>query len=86
MCVRGYPGGGGGVLDWEVEFPAGYHLPFKVEMERHSREVWELLERVEMWAAYGQGGLDWEFCVDDLEVGFKAVGEGSDGLLEQEGA
>ncbi|MCJ1431207.1 hypothetical protein MMC27_000558, partial [Xylographa pallens] len=81
VFVKGYTVGGGEPLQWEVEFPAGYHLPFRVEMARHSRKVWERLGRVEMWAAYGESGLDWEFCVDDLEVRFFEVGERHEGIV-----
>ncbi|MCJ1386095.1 hypothetical protein MMC17_009220 [Xylographa soralifera] len=85
VYVKGYTVGGGEPLEWKVEFPLGYHLPFRVELAKHSRDVWERLERVEMWAEYGEDGLDWEFCVDDLEVRFFEAVEGHDRLVHQEG-
>ncbi|MCJ1285634.1 hypothetical protein MMC26_004975 [Xylographa opegraphella] len=83
VYVKGYTVDGDEPLQWEVEFPAGYHLPFRVEMAKHSLELWERLGRVEMWAAYGESALDWEFCVDDLEVRFWEAGEGRETLVEQ---
>ncbi|MCJ1402993.1 hypothetical protein MMC11_006215 [Xylographa trunciseda] len=84
VFVKGHSVGGGDPLEWRAEFPAGYHLPFRVEMGKHSREAWERLGRVEMWAAYGEDALDWEFCVDDLEVQFFLAGEGHHQLVHQE--
>ena len=45
-------------------------------MEEFSGQRWERLVTVEIWAEFGFGKLDWEFCVDDLKVGFEAVEEG----------
>lgn len=39
-------------------------------MAEDSGEKWERLCKVEVWANYGDDALDWEFCVDDLEVQF----------------
>lgn len=51
---------------WHVDIPVGYHLRFNASFP----EEWNRLWKVEMWADYGPDGLDWEFCVDDLEVVF----------------
>ncbi|KAI9776371.1 MAG: hypothetical protein M1835_005532 [Candelina submexicana] len=71
----------GKVLEWSVTFPAGYSLPLEVRMEEFSGEKWERLGKVEMWAEFGYDALDWEFCVDDLEVEFTS----GDGLDEGDG-
>ena len=63
-------GGGDGVVEWGVEFPSGFHDVFKVDLERFSKEDWGRLWKVEVVADFGVGGLDWEFCLDDLRVGF----------------
>lgn len=64
-----------GTLDWHVDFPAGYHLPFLVKMEEYSRGRWEGLRWVEVSAGFGEEELDWEVCLDDLVVGFEEVEE-----------
>lgn len=53
-------------LEWFVDFPSEYHERLQVEMP----EAWRGLGRVEMWAQFGVDGLDWEFCVDDVVLGF----------------
>ena len=83
VYVKGYPVSEGESLAWHVEFPVGYHLPFRVELERYSRDAWDRLERVEMWADYGEDALDWEFCVDDLEVQFFSAMGDQDRLVRQ---
>lgn len=55
---------------WEVEFPYGYHLPFLVKVEEYSGKPWEQLYKVEVAADFGPDALDWEFCIDNLEVQF----------------
>ena len=37
-------------------------------MQENSREAWDGLNKVEFVADYGEDALDWEFCIDDLEV------------------
>ncbi|KAI9697807.1 MAG: hypothetical protein M1836_004483 [Candelina mexicana] len=64
------------VFEWSVTFPAGYTLPLEVRVEEFTAEKWERLGKVEMWAEFGYDALDWEFCVDDLEVEFTSE-EGS---------
>ena len=55
---------------WGVDFPAGFHLPFLVKIQEYSREAWDQLYGVEISADFGEQKLDWEFCLDDLEVQF----------------
>ena len=55
---------------WHVDFNFEYHLPFRVKMQEFSREEWDRLYKVEFFADYGEDALDWEFCMDDLEVEF----------------
>lgn len=55
---------------WHLDFDSEYHLPFPVKMQENSREAWDELSKVEFVADYGEDALDWEFCIDDLEVEF----------------
>jgi len=64
---------------WHVDFPAGYHLPLLVKMQEYSGEDWDQLNGVEILADFGEQALDWEFCLDDLEVHFfKSNGTSND--------
>lgn len=60
-------------MTWHVEFPSGYHLPFLVQMEEYSGEKWDEITKVEIAADFGYDNLDWEFCIDDLQVQFFAL-------------
>ncbi|KAK6371793.1 hypothetical protein LTS17_008617 [Exophiala oligosperma] len=57
-------------LAWEVDFPAGYHGVLDVRLQEFSGRVWDGLERLEIWADfhYNDLDMDWEFCVDDVDV------------------
>ena len=55
---------------WSVDFPTGFHLPLLVKMQEYSGKAWDQLYRVEIVADFGEQHLDWEFCLDDLEVQF----------------
>jgi len=89
--VNGTTGKGDGeVLEWGVFFPAGFHDMFEVKIEEFSGVRWDGLWKVEMKADFGEDtgradeGLDWEFCIDDLAIGFpktkdKDALEGGDG-------
>lgn len=69
-----------GTVDWHVDFPYGYHRPFLAKMGAYSAQEWEGLSGVEVSASFGVQELDWEFCLDDLVVGFERLeGEGSKG-------
>ncbi len=64
---------------WHIDFPAGYHLPLLVKMQEFSGEDWSQLHGVEILADFGEQALDWEFCLDDLEVQFfKSNGTSND--------
>ena len=70
ITVNGYIHGSDDVLSWHVEFPSEYHLPFLVQIQKYSGKSWDHLEGVEILANYGEDALDWEFCLDDLELQF----------------
>lgn len=57
-------------FEWHVDFPVGYHLPLFVKMQQYSGDYWDQLYRVEIMADFGEQRLDWEFCIDDLEIQF----------------
>ena len=68
ITVTGYSYAQDEPLQWHVDFPMGYHLPFLVKMREYSRDRWEYLYAVEVFAELSVDRLDWEFCMDDLEV------------------
>ena len=68
-------------FEWQVDFPAGYHLPFLVKLQEYSRETWDKLHGVEIVADFGEQALDWEFCLDDLEIQFFMIPEPGRNLL-----
>ena len=70
MTVKGYSHFRNETYDWHVDFPSGYHAPLSVDMRKFAGREWDLLYAVEIRAEYGVGKLDWEFCLDDLEVQF----------------
>lgn len=76
VWVKGFKRGGGGVVEWGVFFPSGFHEGLEVGIGEFSGEDWGGLERVEVGGDFGEGGLDWEVCVDDLRVQFFALGTG----------
>ncbi|KAL8934892.1 MAG: hypothetical protein Q9216_005683 [Gyalolechia sp. 2 TL-2023] len=82
--VKGFRFGQGEELKWHVDFPSGYHLPFLVKMEEYSREKWEKLTRVEITADFGEDDLDWEFCLDDLELDFHNISDEEEGIRGRE--
>lgn len=57
-------------IGWHVDFPSGYYLPFLVDLGRFSGLSWNYLHRIEISANFGEDTLDWEFCLDDLELQF----------------
>ncbi len=70
VTIRGYSHARGNPFTWSVDFPIGFHKPFLVKMQEYSGERWNQVYRVEITADYGEDFLDWEFCLDDLEVQF----------------
>ena len=71
----------GEILEWSVVFPYGFWDMLEVRIEEFSGRRWDGLWKVEVSARYGEGGLDWEVCVDDLVVGFEGV-DGGEGVGE----
>ncbi|RMD44577.1 hypothetical protein DV735_g479, partial [Chaetothyriales sp. CBS 134920] len=61
-------------LEWAIDFPAGFHDMFKVEIEPFSGQKWNNLTKLEVWADFHDHDngliLDWEYCLDDLEIRF----------------
>lgn len=55
---------------FNVTFPSGYHLPLRVNLSDFTGKRWDQLVSVQMWVEFGYDSLDWEFCVDDIEVEF----------------
>ena len=55
------------IINYIIEFPTEYHLPFTATFPGTS---WRKLNKVEIWAEFGEDLLDWEFCIDDLIVSF----------------
>ena len=84
LRVRGWRRGEGEgeVLEWSVVFPYGFWDVLEVRIEEFSGRRWDRLWKVEVSARYGEDGLDWEVCVDDLVVGFEGLDEGEAGLGE----
>jgi hypothetical protein len=70
VIVKGYSHTQEKPFNWSVDFPIGFHEPFLVKMREYSGEEWNQVYRVEIMADYGEDSLDWEFCLDDLEVQF----------------
>ena len=73
VFVKGYSKGRKEPLEWHVIFPSGYHLPFKVKIQEFSGEEWKEMYRIETTADFGYDSLDWEFCMDELEIQFFAL-------------
>lgn len=67
-----YPGDMMSDLIWSVDFPAGYHEVLNVSVREFTRRDWHNLSQIELWADFNNADstMDWEFCIDDLEVGF----------------
>jgi hypothetical protein len=57
-----------------------------IQVKDFTREEWKELENFEIWADFGYDALDWEFCVNDVEVGFYEVevdtSDGPQSMLE----
>ena len=60
-------------LKWHVEFPSGYHLPFLFKVQEYSGRLWDEMHRIEVAADFGYDSLDWEFCIDDLQLEFQSL-------------
>lgn len=76
VTIKGYSHTHKHPLTWGVNFESDYHEPFEVKIQEYSKQEWSQLYGVEILADYGEDKLDWEFCLDDLEVLFFRSGEG----------
>lgn len=70
ITVIGYKHDSNQTVKFEVAFEQDFVDPLAVNLKYFSRENWENLSGVEILADYGVDALDWEFCVDDLELWF----------------
>ena len=68
---------------WHLDFPSGFHFPFLVKLEEYSGEEWKKIHKVEIVADFGYDDLDWEFCVDNVELQFFARPETANELHSQ---
>ena len=75
ITVNGYSHVRQDPLTWSVYFESDYHEPLLVKIEQFSRQEWDKLYGVEILADYGEDKLDWEFCLDDLQLQFFKVSE-----------
>lgn len=92
VSVKGYTNARKEPYLWHVDFPSGFHLPFLVKIHEYSGEEWKETYKVEIVADFGYDDLDWEFCVDDVEIQFFALPEdeteshsGSQTVLKRDG-
>lgn len=75
ITVKGYSHARQDILTWKVDFASDYHEPLLVKIQEFSRKEWSQLYGVEILADYGEDALDWEFCLDDLQLQFFKVAE-----------
>ena len=75
ISVKGYTEAREEPYLWHVDFPSGFHQSFLVKIGEYSSEDWENVYSVEITADFGYDDLDWEFCVDDIELQFFALPE-----------
>ena len=73
ITVIGHKYNSNQTVKWDVSFDQGYHDPLSVNIQDFSRENWEELSGVVILADYGVDALDWEFCIDDLELQFSST-------------
>lgn len=73
ITVIGHKYNSNQTVKWDVSFDQGYHDPLSVNLKDFSRENWEELSSVVIRADYGVDALDWEFCIDDLEIQFSHI-------------
>lgn len=72
ISLRGYKSHNE-TIEWEVDFPAGFHNVLEVDIARFSGHHWAGLTKMEVWADFHNADmvLDWEYCLDDLELVFE---------------
>lgn len=76
VTIRGWAAddaGKDGPLVFRVEWTSGYTEPLLVDFssKQYSDSKWEGLGLLDFAVDFGPDQLDWEFCLDDLTVGFK---------------
>lgn len=74
VTIKGYSLARKDPLSWGIYFESDYQEPLEVKIQEFSKQEWDQLYGVEILADYGEDKLDWEFCLDDLEVQFFAAG------------
>jgi len=76
-------------LVFRVQWTSGYTEPLLIDLDsKHFSEAeWQALRWLDFAVDFGPDRLDWEFCLDDLRVGFmqREQEAGEDGT-EREGA
>ena len=80
VTIRGWSASGddaeveakGDPLVFWVEWTSGYTEPLLVDFsgKQFTKEKWKGLELLDFAVDFGPDQLDWEFCLDDLTVGF----------------
>lgn len=79
VTIRGWPADNVGTDDpdsdpllFHVAWTSGYTKPLLVDFSsgQFTKVRWERLRSLDLAVDFGPDGLDWEFCVDDLVVGF----------------
>lgn len=68
VTIKGYSHAHEDPLTWTVYFDSGYTEPLLIKIREFSKQQWDHLYGVEILADYGEDKLDWEFCLDDLEL------------------
>lgn len=73
-------------LKWDVVFPAGFHDMLHVKFQEFTKEKWEKLVAFKAWVSFRNGlqQMDWEFCLDDMEVSFTKRATDDADLCDQE--
>lgn len=85
VFVKGFSHSQREPFEWDVDFITGYHFPLLVKVQQYTGKAWNQLYKVEIWVDFGDDALDWEFCIDNLEVQFHETTEveGGHGTAEQ---
>lgn len=75
VYVKGYKADSGREIPWHVDFPSGYHELLLVKLEKFTGEPSDGMGNIEIWADFGYDALDWEFCIDNVEVHFEEASD-----------
>jgi hypothetical protein len=91
VTIRGWHADSEGKDDplvFQVQWTSGYTEPLLVDLDskRFSDSKWQALRWLDFAVDFGPDRLDWEFCLDDLRVGFtRRDQETGEGGTEHEG-